>query len=50
MQDVLDFFNNMMKFYEVQITLYGYTFTFFDLFIFTALLAILAYLIRGIFF
>lgn len=50
MSDIKAFFDGIMRFYDVEITLYGYTFTFFDLFIFGSIMSMLAYLIKRIFF
>lgn len=50
MSDIKLFFDLIIRFYKVEVCLYGYTFTFFDMFIFACIVAIVFFLIRGIFF
>lgn len=50
MEDIKLFFDSIMRFYQIEVHLYGFTFTFFDMFIFACVLAIVCFLIRGIFF
>lgn len=50
MENIKLFFNWIIAFYQVEIKLYGYTFTFLDIFIFVCIVGIVFYVLGKIFF
>lgn len=50
MGDIKIFFDSMVRFYQTELCLYGFTFTLMDMFIFACVVAIVFCLVRGIFF
>lgn len=48
MEIIGEFFQLIIKFFQIPITVYGFTFSFWDVFLFTIVVSIIAYFIGGV--